>query len=58
MIRAPISVRRTLPTPPVIALPPTITAAIAGSSSSMASVGEPPVEAAGEDHPGEARERA
>ena len=40
MIRAPMSVRQTLPTP-VIAVPPTITAAIAGSSNSLASVGEP-----------------
>ena len=41
MISAPISVRQTLPTPPVIAVPPTTTAAIDGSSSSFASVGEP-----------------
>ena len=41
MISAPTSVRQTLPTPPVIAVPPTTTAAIAGSSSSLASVGEP-----------------
>jgi hypothetical protein len=41
MIRAPTSVRQMLPTPPVIAVPPTTTAAIEGSSSSLAKVGEP-----------------
>ena len=41
MISAPTSVRQMLPTPPVIAVPPTTTAAIDGSSISAASVGEP-----------------
>ena len=41
MISAPTSVRQMLPTPPVMAVPPTTTAAIAGSSSSLARVGEP-----------------
>ena len=41
MISAPTSVRQMLPTPPVIAVPPTTTAAIDGRSSSFASVGEP-----------------
>src|SRR3954447_21155733 len=41
MMSEPTSVRQTLPTPPVIAVPPTTTAAMAGSSSSLARVGEP-----------------
>ena len=41
MIRAPTSVRQMEPTPPVIAVPPTMTAAIAGKRNSLASVGEP-----------------
>ena len=41
MIKAPTSVRQMLPTPPVIAVPPTTTAAIDGRSSSLANVGEP-----------------
>jgi len=41
MISAPTSVRQTLPTPPVIAAPPTTTAAIEGSRSSAANVCEP-----------------
>ena len=41
MISAPISVCQTLPTPPVMAVPPTTTAAIDGSSISAARVGEP-----------------
>ena len=57
MISAPTSVRQMLPTPPVIAVPPTTTAAIDGSSSSLASVGEPLGEAPGEDHAGQRRER-
>ena len=41
MMSAPTSVRQMLPTPPVMAVPPTTTAAIAGSKSSLARVGEP-----------------
>src|ERR1700704_2856071 len=41
MISEPTSVRQMLPTPPVIAVPPTTTAAIEGRSCSAASVGEP-----------------
>ena len=41
IINAPISVLRTLPTPPVIAVPPIITAAIDGNNNPVANVGEP-----------------
>ena len=41
MISAPTRVRQMLPTPPVIAVPPTTTAAIEGNRSSAAKVGEP-----------------
>ena len=40
MMQAPMTARVTLPTPPVIALPPTITAAIAGSRKVAAEVGK------------------
>ncbi|MOA02077.1 hypothetical protein D3C78_1215130 [compost metagenome] len=39
--KAPIRVRQTPPTPPVRAVPPTSTAAMAGNRNSLARVGEP-----------------
>ena len=41
MINTPINVLCILPTPPVKAVPPIITAAIAGNKNSLASVGDP-----------------
>ena len=57
MIKAP-KVRQTLPTPPVIAVPPTMMQAIAGKRNSLASVGEPEPRRPAHDHAGEPRHHA